>query len=76
MNLPHSPTHPDPWPLTVCSTVAKETDFWCLVATEMSGSLCGMGVVVEDPWVPLMAPLSTALRGLQADTLHPRSVPW
>lgn len=42
-------------PLTVCSVVAKETSFWCLVAMEMSGGLflgCGTGVVVEGRWVP------------------------
>lgn len=52
---PTPPTHPDLWPLTVCSAVAKETSFWCLVAMEMSGSLflgCGTGAVAEEPWVP------------------------
>lgn len=71
------PTHPDPWPLTVYSVVAKETCFWCPVAMEISGYLCEMGVVVEERWVPsLTTPLCAALRGLQADSLHPRSVPW
>ena len=55
VTLPYSPTHPNLWPHTVCSVVAKETSFWCLVAMEMSGGLflgCGTGVVVEEPGVP------------------------